>query len=84
MSANQSLIRLPEVRRLTGLSRSTVYRLEKQGRFVARLRLGERATAWRLDEVMAWIEARPRAEASPVPVIGNGGVRPPWLLRQFQ
>jgi prophage regulatory protein len=62
----QSLIRLPEVRRLTGLSRSSIYRLEKDGRFVSRVRLSDRATAWPLKLILAWIEARPLAEASPL------------------
>jgi prophage regulatory protein len=66
MSATQSLIRLPEVKRLTGLSRSTIYRLERDGRFVPRVRLGERATAWRLSEILAWIDARPAAQAAPI------------------
>jgi prophage regulatory protein len=61
MSDKQALIRLPEVRRLTGLARSTLYRLEKEGLFVPRVRLSQRARAWRLHEVLAWIAARPRA-----------------------
>lgn len=61
MTPPQALIRLPEVRRLTGLARSTLYRLEREGRFVPRVRLSQRATAWRLDEVLAWIADRPRA-----------------------
>jgi prophage regulatory protein len=61
MDATQSLIRLPEVRRLIGLSRSTIYRLEREGRFVSRVRLSDRATAWPLKSVLAWIEARPLA-----------------------
>jgi prophage regulatory protein len=61
MSATQSLIRLPEVRRLTGLARSTLYRLEKEGRFVPRVRISQRATAWPLEQVQAWIAARPLA-----------------------
>jgi prophage regulatory protein len=62
-----SLIRLPEVRRLTGLSRSSIYRLEREGRFVARVRIGDRAIAWRLAEVVAWVEGRPLADAAQVP-----------------
>jgi prophage regulatory protein len=61
MNAMQCLIRLPEVRRLTGLSRTSIYRLEREGRFVARVRIGDRAIAWRLAEVVAWIEGRPLA-----------------------
>lgn len=74
MSAIQSLIRLPEVRRLTGLSRSSIYRLEREGRFVARVRIGDRAIAWRLAEVVAWVEGRPLAAAFPVQPIGRRGM----------
>jgi prophage regulatory protein len=68
MNAMQSLIRLPEVRRLTGLSRTSIYRLEREGRFVARVRIGDRAIAWRLAEVVAWNEGRPLADAVAVAV----------------
>jgi prophage regulatory protein len=67
INAAVRLIRLPEVRRLTGLSRSSIYRLQQEGKFVARYRLGDRASAYRLDHVMAWIEARPLArETAPI------------------
>lgn len=59
--SNDVLLRLPEVKRLSGLSRSTIYRLEAQGDFPARVRLSERATAWRSTEVFSWLAARPRA-----------------------
>jgi len=71
MTSASRLIRLPEVISRTGLSRSTIYRLEKQGGFVPRVRLGKRATAWNLDQITAWIEARPLAEAAPISV-GRG------------
>ena len=61
MSVEKSLIRLPEVIQLTGLSRSSIYRLEQTGAFVSRVRLGKRATAWPLNQVMDWISSRPRA-----------------------
>jgi prophage regulatory protein len=56
-----TLLRLPDVIRATGLSRSAIYRLEARGDFPARVRLSVRATAWRSDLVSAWIEARPPA-----------------------
>jgi prophage regulatory protein len=68
------LIRLPEVIARTGLSRSSIYRLEKQGRFVSRVRLGERAIAWRLEEVAAWIEGRPLADTVQVPVVADANI----------
>lgn len=55
------VIRFPALRQLTGLSRSTVDRLEKALDFPRRVRLGPNSVGWRLDEVQAWIGARPRA-----------------------
>jgi prophage regulatory protein len=56
-----TLLRLPDVIRATGLSRSAIYRLEAAGKFPPRVRVSARATAWRSDLVSAWIDARPRA-----------------------
>jgi prophage regulatory protein len=67
MVHNGELLRLPEVKRLSGLSRSTIYRLESQGHFPARVRLSERATAWRATEIFSWLAARPRAATQPNP-----------------
>jgi prophage regulatory protein len=59
-----SLLRLKAVIELTGLCRSNVYRLEAEGTFPARVRLSERASAWRREEVVAWIESRPRVRTT--------------------
>lgn len=59
----QSILRLPEVTRVTGLSRSSIYRLEASGEFPARVKLSESASGWRSGEVQAWIASRPRAAA---------------------
>jgi len=45
----------------TGLSRMTLWRLEKAGHFPARRRLGPNSVAWLESDVTAWIESRPRA-----------------------
>ncbi len=55
----ERLIRLPEVMRLVGLRRSTVYKLIKEGRFIPRRRTGTRAVAFRAGDVYEWIKARP-------------------------
>jgi predicted DNA-binding transcriptional regulator AlpA len=39
--AARKIIRKPQVRELTGFSDTTIWRLEKQGRFPRRVRLGE-------------------------------------------
>jgi prophage regulatory protein len=51
------IIRLPRVLELTGLSRMSIYRFEKAGKFPKRVTLGENAVGWPLSEVEAWLEA---------------------------
>ena len=53
-----SLLRLPQVRSITGLSRTEIYRRVAAGTFPAPVKLGERASAWSDGEVNAWIAAR--------------------------
>ncbi len=53
-----SLIRLDEVRRRTGWSRSMIYKQFNCGEFPKPIKLGTRAIAWVSDEVDAWIKQR--------------------------
>jgi prophage regulatory protein len=50
-----SLLRLPEVIALTGMSRSTLYDRIAAGRFPEPLRLGTRMSRWRLGEIQHWL-----------------------------
>lgn len=52
------LLRLPDVTAITGLSRSTIYRLSGAGEFPKGRRMTARTTAWVSSEVAAWIDAR--------------------------
>ena len=52
------LIRWPDVQTLTGLSRSTVDRLERAGSFPRRVLLSENAVGWRKAEILAWAQSR--------------------------
>jgi prophage regulatory protein len=54
-------LRLPDLQRVTGLKRSRLDELERRGEFPARVRISNRAVAWRSDEVERWIESRQRA-----------------------
>jgi prophage regulatory protein len=56
------LLRIKQVIEATGLSRMTVWRLEKAGRFPTRRRLGDHAVAWLESDIDAWIESRPRVK----------------------
>jgi len=56
------ILRRPEVMSLTGLKASAIDVLEKRGDFPQRVRISERATGWRSDELEAWIRSRPLAK----------------------
>lgn len=56
------LLRLPEVMRLTGMSRSFLYNAISQGAFPRNRKCG-RASVWSAAEVHAWISARLGSEA---------------------
>ncbi len=51
------ILRLPEVKDMTGLSTSTIWRKEKEGSFPKRISLGPRSIGWLLKEVEEWIKS---------------------------
>lgn len=54
-------LRMPTVMRLTGLSRTTIYRLVAEHHFPSPVRLGLRAVGWRRADIDRWSDARPNA-----------------------
>ena len=54
------LVRKSEVLRLIPYSHTTLWRLERAGKFPQRVRLGVQAIAWYEDEVAEWINSRIR------------------------
>ena len=54
------LLRFGEVRLRTGLSRSTIWRMERSGSFPSRIQVSVNVVAWREDEVDAWIVSKVR------------------------
>ena len=54
----ERLIKLPEVIKATGLSRTEIYRLEAAGKFPKKVPLSERSTAWVETEVLGWVQAK--------------------------
>ncbi len=56
-----TIMRLPEVRRTTGLSRSTLYMRIAEGKFPKPVNLGGRAVGWLQSEVEAWLERQVEA-----------------------
>jgi prophage regulatory protein len=59
-----NILRHPQVLRITGLSRTTLWRLERQGRFPKRLRLASNSVGWLDADIQRWIESRPRGTGS--------------------
>jgi prophage regulatory protein len=53
-----TILRLPEVKRSTGLSRSTIYLRIAEGRFPKPVSLGGRAVGWLEAEVQDWLTRR--------------------------
>jgi len=61
---NQRLIRLPQVKAMVGLGRSSIYEKIKRGEFPKQIKLG-RSSGWIEAEVQSWISdqieaSRPR------------------------
>lgn len=56
------IVRLPEVCEITGLKKTWVYELERQGRFPRRRKLSTRASGWLHSELVEWVRARPVAD----------------------
>lgn len=55
------LLRRREVEKITGMSRSSIYRLMNEGEFPRPVRVGPAAVRWKASYIMAWIESRPVA-----------------------
>src|SRR5947208_1450405 len=70
MAVAVAIYRFPELHRCTGLSRSTVWRLEAAGQFPARIRLSKNSVGWKSNLVAAWQKSRQsdttEADAPPV------------------
>ncbi|RSU73145.1 hypothetical protein BRX37_16460 [Sphingomonas sp. S-NIH.Pt3_0716] len=54
-----TVLRTPEVTSLTGLSRSTIYRLMGDGSFPRQRKLGPNSVGWLHGEIANWINSRP-------------------------
>lgn len=65
-AANEArILRLPQVKERTNLSRSTIYSLIKAGQFNAPISLGARAVGWLETDVSDFIETRVKASRKP-------------------
>lgn len=55
-----AILRIWDVCKRTGISRTRVYKLEGEGRFPARVELGPNSVGWYEHEVSEWCAARRR------------------------
>jgi prophage regulatory protein len=56
LSPKHRIMRLPEVKTITGLSRSTIYFRIAEGTFPKQVSLGGRAVGWLENEIQEWLE----------------------------
>ena len=63
MASPEKILTREQLIEIVPISRSQLYRLEQQGKFPRRVRLGANRVGWLASEVMAWIAEK--AEARP-------------------
>lgn len=68
---NNRILKLPDVKQITGLGRSSIYLKESEGNFPARISLGARSVGWLESEVEAWINNRINISRSTKAVSGG-------------
>ena len=61
------LLRRREVEKITGISRSSIYRLMPDGEFPRPVKVGPAAVRWRESDITAWVESRPVADGDSGP-----------------
>ena len=77
-----TFIRLPEVKAVTGLSKTSLYELIRANSFPAPIHLGTRTVAWVAAEVKQWAAERILSSRTPPP--SAGGRRLPQRALQAQ
>lgn len=51
-------IRMKELCKMLGISRSTIYRLVIENKFPRQIKLTERTSVWKLSDINSWVEER--------------------------
>ena len=59
------ILNAQQVIQITNLSRVTIWRMERAGKFPQRINISPNRVGWREDDINEWIESRPR--------VGNRG-----------
>jgi prophage regulatory protein len=66
-TSQERILRLPQVKALCGLSRSSIYTLMKAGRFPKHINLGLRSVGWIESECQIWVTDQIKANRSQNP-----------------
>ena len=72
--SDDPMLRFVDVIRLTGLSRTTIWRRVRAGTFPAPIALGENSCGWKTSWISGpggWIDAQPRVTYAPVPQVAT-------------
>ena len=59
MTMHDKLLRRRQVEEITGMSRSSIYRLMQDGQFPRPVKVGCAAVRWRESNITGWLESRP-------------------------
>jgi prophage regulatory protein len=62
VEASPLCINFENLEKVTGLSRTSLWRRVKDGSFPAPVRLGPNRVAWHMDDVRAWLDSLPRVQ----------------------
>jgi prophage regulatory protein len=71
------ILRLPQVKTVTGLSRSSIYNYVSMSSFPSPVRLGPRSVGWLESEIDAWVSDRVAKSRTSRPTVRNGASEPP-------
>ena len=63
MAMGDRLLRRRQVEEITGMGRSSIYRLMQEGDFPPPVRVGPAAVRWKESDIMGWLESRPLARS---------------------
>ena len=75
-----TFLRLPEVKAVTGLSKTTIYERIREADFPSPVPIGKRAVGWIESEIKQWAADRVLASRSMLSL--NVGKRPPHSVRR--
>jgi prophage regulatory protein len=84
VQARDQIVGVRTAMALTGLSRTTLWRLAKAQHFPASVAISARRRGWRLSEIEAWVASRRPAGAEPARPEPRERSRPPSSPRHDQ